>query len=79
MHLCMCSEFYSSQRFSWRCWFIAFCRAFLSLPSLLVVLVCYRLGLGLGLGIEDLERVRVRVSSMSSLLIMFSTELLVSV
>ena len=33
------------------CWFIAFCRAFLSLPSLPVVLVCYHLGLGLGLGL----------------------------
>ena len=40
-----------TQRFSWRGWFIAFCRAFLSLPSLPVVLVCYCLGLAQGLGV----------------------------
>ena len=42
-----CSEFYSSQHFLWCGWFIAFCRAFLSLPSLPVVLLCYCLGLAL--------------------------------
>ena len=49
--LCMCSDFSSTQHFSWHGWFIAFCRAFLSLPSLPVVLVCYCSGLVLELGV----------------------------
>ena len=57
VHLCMCLEFYFAQHF-WRLWFILFCGAFLSLPSLLSGSVSFLLlagvsvsvgGLGLGL------------------------------
>ena len=77
VHLRTCSEFYSAQSFGG-----VVGLAFVSLPSLPVVSVCYRLGLGWGctsVGVRVSDWVKVRVSSMSYLLIIFSTELLVSV
>ena len=65
VQLCTCSEFYSTQRFSWRCWFIAF--GFFFLPGSVSLL-----SFGVGIGVRVVLGVRIRVVSMSRLLIFFS-------
>ena len=64
VHLCMCPEFYCVQRL-WHLCYSVFCRAFHSLPPLPYLFV----GLGFGLGLV----------LCLIYLVIFSTELLVSV
>ena len=54
-----CSEFYSTQPFSWCGWFIVFCRAFFFLPSLPGTVSLLLFGIGIRVG----GWVRVRVGS----------------